>query len=258
MKLVWSKTGDQLDVDVENQQFVDHWFDQMSSAGVTTLYKLKTFHKIIDHNAIPLLHAIELVNTYLEKFKIDKFKTYTLEDMSLYATLNEIHNHWTYLCAEKKMWMFFSNNAPSVLAEFDYINNGSHNIEKIKVVQYSSNWRAPNKFGTSVLSFGKWNVSMFYQDLGKSHYHKWLAFDTNFSKNDTSNYKDITGTLEFYLGRAYKDEPPKSYVDFCMAHNIEVVGNVLPIGNFKDVDKARKMFYTNSNIEQNYIQINKE
>ena len=134
MKLVWSKTGDQLDVDVENQQFVDHWFDQMSSAGVTTLYKLKTFHKIIYHNAIPLLHAIELVNTYLEKFKIDKFKTYTLEDMSLYATLNEIHNHWTYLCAEKKMWMFFSNNAPSVLAEFDYINNGSHNIEKIKVV----------------------------------------------------------------------------------------------------------------------------
>ena len=68
MKLVWSKTGDQLDVDVENQQFVDHWFDQMSSAGVTTLYKLKTFHKIIDHNAIPLLHAIELVNTYLEIF----------------------------------------------------------------------------------------------------------------------------------------------------------------------------------------------
>ena len=26
---------------------------------------IDTFHKIIDHNAIPLLHAIELVNTYL-------------------------------------------------------------------------------------------------------------------------------------------------------------------------------------------------
>lgn len=258
MKLFWAKTGDSLSIDIENQEFVEYWLDQIFQDGATKLYETTVFRESIDINAVKLIHAINTVNTYLEKFKLDKFKNYAIEDISQYVVLNEVHNYYTYLCAEKKMETFFSNNMPAVLEEFNYINVGSHNIEKIKTVQYSSDWRSTNKFGSSVLAFGKWNVSMFYEDLGKSHYHKWLNFDTNFSKNDTSNYVDLTGTLEFHLGRAYSTEAPKDYADFCNKNSIELVGNVLPIGNFKDVDKARKMFYTNSSVEHNYIQIDKD
>ena len=258
MKLFWAKTGDFLSIDIENQEFVEYWLDQIFQASATKLYETTSFCKRIDTSAVKLLHAIDTVNLYLEKFKLDKFKNYTHEDISQYVTLNEVHNYWTYLCAEKKMGIFFSKNMPDALDEFNYINVGSHTIEKIKTVHYSSNWRSANKFDTNALAFGIWNVSMFYEDLGKSHYHKWLNFDTNFSKNDTSNYVDLTGTLEFHLGRAYSTEAPKDYADFCNKNSIELVGNVLPIGNFKDVDKARKMFYTNSSVEHNYIQIDKD
>jgi hypothetical protein len=262
MKIYWSKSGDELTIDVVNQELVNHWYNSLPNDTLTLI--TKPLHKTIDPLAVDLYAKIQLVNQHLEQFKIEKFsETISFNELIKHTSLNRLHSHWTYLSEKKKCTTLFSKLSLAALPAFLAINDLVHAIEKVNSVAYSvdnySIWQTPNTFGNSILDFGLWNVCLGYSNLGKTYYDKWASYDTNFVDHDTNNYTHLGGILHFQLVRPHKQVLPVDYINFCNENQIEPLGNVVPIGNFKEeLDNAKEIFYNNSKIENNYIQLNKD
>ena len=265
MQIFWSKTGDTVSVEEDNHELVDYWLNSLSADSKKQFHPIYThFPTQIDQNVEKLLNNISIINPYLEKFKIDTFVAPTsVAEIIASRTLNDFHRHWTFLAEKQNIVSLFSKLYPSELKTFLDINNLIHAIEKNNLLAFSVDgynlWRTKNIFGNSILKFGSWNVILGFANLGKTYYDKWWLYDTNFVDHDTNNYTNFGGILEIHLSRPYIENPPQQYLTFCKENQIEPLGNVVPIGNFKEeIDKAKEIFYNNSKIENNYIQLEKD
>lgn len=256
MKLVWTSTGDTLSIGVEDSKVIDYWFGQIKLSDANSFQLI--------HSGIPNSHQfdelrtnLEFVNNILAKFKIDPLMDHTADWVNQ-DNLNLLHEKWVKLHHKHKIIELLSKFPNDAVRKFNDINSLIHKIESPAQVSYINDtktvWQTTNPFNPDILKFGRWQVELHYQNLGRSTYEKWANFDNNLVDTDTNNFTQLGGEVCFNLGRPYSTPAPYEYVKFCYDNDVKPYGNKLPIGNFNEsITTIKHVFIKNVGIENNRI-----
>jgi hypothetical protein len=114
----------------------------------------------------------------------------------------------------------------------------------------------PNHFGTSILGFDFCNVSIPYNNLGRSTWEKWQN-DDRVDDSDTNNFNEIYTNLKLNVSQVKKISAPYEYQIWCDQHKMPCVGGHIPLANLDKLNdnllQYRQLFYKNSLIENNFI-----
>jgi hypothetical protein len=254
MKLVWSQTGDSLDLDLDNPVVAEYWVDQLTrdqkNQFVCTEVNIPNTQELVD--------ALTAVNAVLEKIKLDPLMDPACDWINQ-DNLNILHERWVKIQYKHKNIVNLISKFPNnVIEQFHNVNLLIHKIENPIKASYINDqrvtWQTPNIFGPEIAKFGVWQAEIHYQNLGRSNYEKWKNYDSNLIDTDTNNFTHIGGLVYFNIGHPVLQSPPANYVEYCQQHNISPYGNKLPLGNFKiSITDLRHIFNKNVNIKNNTI-----
>ena len=257
MNLIWSQTGDSLELDLVNPIVIDHWVEQLNRAQKNQFTCINA--AIIDTQS--LSDALIEVNKILEKIRLYPLMD-TNSDWLDQNNLNILHKRWVKLQHKYKDIVNLISKFPNnVIKQFHDVNKLIHKIENDINISYindqNNTWQTPNIFGPDVSTFGIWHAEIHYQNLGRSTFEKWKNYDNNIIDSDTNNFTHIGGLVHFNITRPMLLSPPINYIEYCQQHNISPYGNKLPLGNFKiSITELRHIFKKNVNIKNNTITFN--
>lgn len=260
MKLIFTSTGDYIDIVYDNSVLAEFWINEINKDNVNS-FNLK--------DPVPLPKLDELTNNLIEvnlilaKFNIDDLTTIETNWHDQY-NLNVLHERWVKLQHKHRNIVELLAKLPNnIVKKFHDINIQIHQIESTSMYTYENElrpgiiWQVKNPFDTSILKSGKWNVELHYQNLGRSLYDKWKNFDNNIFDEDTNNFTHIGGRVIINLDRPYTVGLPNEYIEYCSQHNTTPIADILPLGNFLNIEenltKIRQVIYRNINDKNNRI-----
>ena len=256
MKLIFDTTGDQIDVDVINPNFVEFWLDNINDND----NKLS----LIDHDIkfelqSDLKNNLKKTNQILAKFAIQPLMD-PEEDWYDQHNLNILHEKWVklqhnYPSVVNALTML----GDSIVKDFYNINMLIHSIESKKSIVYEkfnnnkTTWQRVNNFSTDILSNGSWNIEIGYQNLGRSLFEKWSNLDDNVNDEDTNNFTHFGSRVIINISRPFVSPLPTEYLSYCDKNGVAPINPILPMGNFKNYQKnlkeIRHVIYRN--VQQN-------
>lgn len=258
MILVWEKTGDSLEIKVDNHQLVEYWVSELDRTDKKT-FDFVSSTLPDDSVTTQLADCLESSNQILERFGIEPLMDSKL-DWFNQDNLNVLHSRWVKVINQhpKLCEVLHKIADKSIEQKFHDVNILIHKIEFKSLVEYTNSkdvtWQAKNIFGSEISKFGQWQIELHYQNLGRSTYEKWYNYDCNIDDSDTNNFTHIGGLVYFNLCRPITLQPPVEYINYCAENNIIPYGNKLPIGNFvEDITTLRHVFKRNVNTENNRI-----
>lgn len=257
MILVWEKTGDSLEIVVDNHQLVEYWLNALSGTNKNSFDFIQS-SRSINSKIDMLVDCLESSNQILSKFKIDPLMNSSVDWLDQ-NNLNILHEKWVKLQHKYKIVEVLSRLPDrSFEKKFHDVNHLIHQIESRVRIDYindlKNTWQVDNIFGPNIAKFGQWQIELHYQNLGRSNYEKWNNYDNNIIDSDTNNFTHIGGLVYFNLCRPHNSQPPLEYVKYCRDNNLTPYGNKLPIGNFKvDITTLRHTFQRNVSIENNRL-----
>jgi hypothetical protein len=253
-KLRWTQTHDVIELAVVDHKVYEYFVEQLNTND-------------LNHYTMPDLGYASLSQELQQRFtRIQSFVQSRLNltdfdiefDPSNQDDLNRLHSQWVKL---HQRFPNIATVADRVLpGDLTAINKLIHTIEEsaltLKADSLDPNYKMPNLFGTTVLGFGIYNISIAYNNLGRSTWQKWQNNDTTID-TDLNNFSELYTTLRFYVGRSETQEPPIEYRAWCNQHGLPCVGNRMPLANFDKLDENilqyRQLFYKNSLVENNFI-----
>lgn len=252
-KIVFSKTGDYINIVVENKELLEYWLSELKRTN-KDIFKLQS--STFSDNT-ELSKNVITVNSILSKFKIEPFPDSTNNWLDQ-SELNRLHEQWV------KMQHLYPNivnllrKIPKGLENFNRINTLIHKIEKKVEIEYINDtelvWQTKNIFGPGIAKLGMWNIQISHQNLGRTTFSKWQNYDDNVVDQDTNNYTHLGGLIQINLARPYTVNFPIEYLKWCEKFKITPYGQLLPIGNFDlDITTSRILFHKNVGIENNTI-----
>lgn len=252
MKISWTVTGDSLDFQPLHREFAIYYIKHFQ----------KPFHLTASEFRIDsfkdLRECLANTNLFLERFRLPLFDIPS--DLHSRNVLNALHESWVKLQIKHPNLSTIAQKISRKCKEdLDGINHLIHEIEASFVFEYCSYDltvdQIPNTFGKDILRNGKFNITVHYDNLGRSTFDKWRQNDENIFDIDTNDYKMIGGKLIFDLNKSYEIPLPSDYVAFCERLKIDPIPDMLPLGNFddKDIDTARELFLRNHRVEDNTI-----
>lgn len=254
MKLLWSQTGDSLEIDLINPEVIEYWFSQINRDQKNQF----TCVQATFPDTQLLVDTLDAVNTVLGKIKLPPLMDSNL-DWNNQNNLNSLHERWVKLQHTHKNIVNLLLKMPdSIVEKFYAVNMLLHQTEKKITIDYKNSpnivWQTPNIFGPEILKFGIYQAELKYQNLGRSSYEKWKNYDNNIEDTDTNNFTHIGGLVRFNIVHPIEQNPPINYIEYCQQHNIRPYGDKLPLGNFKiSITELRHLFKKNVNIENNTI-----
>jgi len=260
MKLIFTSSGDYIEIGYDNASFAEFWIDEINKDNVN-LFSLKD--PVILPNFEKLTNNLTEINKILSKFGITDLTNIDTNWYNQY-NLNVLHERWVKLQHKHHNIVQLLSKFPnSILKKFHDINTQIHQIENTSVITYENGlnpniiWQIENPFGTCILKSGRWNVELYYQNLGRSLYEKWRNFDNNIFDEDTNNFTHIGGSVIINLGRPYTVALPNEYIEYCSQHNTNPIADTLPLGNFLNIEEnltqIRQVVYRNTRDENNKI-----
>ena len=84
-----------------------------------------------------------------------------------------------------------------------------------------------------VLTLNKYQISIHYDNLGRDTYNQWYV-DSE-PDSETNNFNIVTTrAVDILLEKFYTVTTPPEYQTWCQQHKLPVLGNILPIGNFRN------------------------
>lgn len=252
MKIYWQLTGDSIDFYPIHEEFSRYYVEsfQKPFSFLYSNFNLNFFTK--------LQESIRNTNEFLSKFKIEQFQDFdNLHDQEV---LNRLHEKWVKLHLQyPNLGLLAWQTSRKCKESLDNINHCIHNIEHSFNFDYCTYDlvvdQVDNIFGDEILNYGRFNIVVNYDNLGRSTFDKWMYNDNNITDIDTNDYREIGGMLTFNIKKSYTIPLPNEYIEFCKSKNIKALPDMLPLGNFKteDLTSIRKLFITNSQIENNPI-----
>lgn len=258
MQLVWSTSGDSIDIEIANKQLIDYWFEQLTAA------KNNNFNLVansINHDALTQLSiTLTEINRLISKIGITDFKEFENQNLIDQTILNRLHETWVKSHYTHPKLVKFIVLADK-LKEWNDINSLIHTIETSFNISYTNSsklsWQVLNPFGPDILTSDVYQIELEFQNLGRSTWDKWKNFDNNIHDLDTNNFTHIGGQVDIKLIRPMQSTLPLEYIKWCADHQTPAYGYRLPIGNFKDykekLTKIRQLFVKNTQHEDNRI-----
>lgn len=172
--------------------------------------------------------------------------------------LNHLHSQWVKLHQQYPNIATVASHV--VPGDLPAINKLIHAIEEstlnLEAVSPNPNFTMHNRWGTRALRFGVYNISIAYNNLGRSSWQKWQHNDSTID-TDLNNFSELYTTLQFKVARHETRSAPKEYQAWCDQYDLPCVGSQMPLANFDKLDENllyyRQLFYKNSLIENNFI-----
>lgn len=254
MKLIWTKTGDQLDIDVSHPELAEHWFEQLPSHS----FKIKNDR--FPYDAIQRLRTvlIEINELLISKFRIRIFDYGEFKlDQNF---LNKVHRDWATVQQQNpNLTKVLDSMGDKHLEKFYDINDVFHDIEtgcKIEYVEQSSDtlfkYQMPGiKNPERFLVHGRSQLELQYWSIGRDDYDAWshgddVAFIDNFTQ--------LPFAFEVYLNKPFVAPFPETYVKWMQDRNRTPVGSHMQLGNFKgytdSVADLYEIFIKNNKVDQ--------
>jgi hypothetical protein len=253
-KLRWTQTHDAIELAVVDHSVYKYFVEQLNTNALNQYTVSDLGYASLSqelHQRFGRIQSFVQSRLYLTDFDIDI-------DPSNHDDLNHLHWQWVKL---HQRFPNIATVADSVFpGDLAAINKLIHAIEEsilnFEAVSLDPNYKMPNVFGTNVLGFGVYNISVAYNNLGKSTWQKWQHNDT-IVDTDLNNFSELYTTLRLNVARHQTWAPPAEYQKWCNQHGLPCVGSQMPLANFDKLDENllqyRQLFYKNSLIENNFI-----
>ena len=253
-KLRWSKTHDAIELAVIDHNVYDYFVEQLNNRALNQ-------YTVSDLGYASLSQKLQQQFKNIQSFLQSRlhFSEFNIDlDSSDQQTLNYLHQQWVKL---HQKYPHIATICDRVLpGELQSINKLIHAIEEvlqgIEITTAQPNCIIPNRFGTEALRFGTYNISIAYNNLGRSSYNKWQHDDRSID-TDTNNFNELYTTLRLNVTRAIEYATPNKYQEWCNTYKIPCVGHQMPLANFDKLDdnllQYIQLFYKNILIEDNFI-----
>jgi hypothetical protein len=237
MKIVWSSTGDELNVVPTNQALAEYYINAIAPYNqfVCTEYGIDA------DKASRLIWALEDVNKFVTQHKIAP--AFAIGDPYDQRYLNELHRAWVkFSLATPKFVTLLRQKDPELVGHYRSINKLLHSIEKMFVQKWSNIENGdvhsvPNTF-PNALSHDIANVQIVFHDLGRNTFNKWANFDNDLDAEDTNDFVNLPVEIEINLCRPMSFQPPANYVEWCTAHGItNPPGRWMNLGNIANLEE---------------------
>jgi hypothetical protein len=251
--LVWTVTGDTIPLDPVHEVY-DYFVEQLNVGNLNR-------YLMPDLGVATLGDELQTKVTAVRNFLQTKLRSSAFDfelDPTNQVHLNALHRQWVKVHQQyPQIGQLFDTQIPGAL---DRINKVIHAIEDstafCKLLGPNASTRFTNPFGASALKYGTYNLTVSFDNLGRTSWQKWLNNDTEFD-SDTNNFDELYTTLIVRIVPPATQTAPLEYQQWCNHYNIPCTGNQLVLANFDNVVenllKYKQVFYQNSLIENNFI-----
>lgn len=253
-RLRWTQTHDVIDLEVVDHSVYNYFVEQLNSQSLNQYTVLNLRYDFLSQR-------LQQCFGHIQSFVQDRLRLTNFDfelDTSDQDSLNYLHSQWV------KLHQLYPNIG--VLAdqifpdEMAAINKLVHDIEestqKLAAISTDPNYTMANPFGTQALGFGTYNISIAYNNLGRTTWQKWQNNDTT-NDTDLNNFSELYTTLRINVSPTEKRSASEQYQSWCNRNKLPCVGNQMPLANFDNTQenllKYRQLFYKNSLIENNFI-----
>lgn len=242
MKLVWNKTGDELKLEVLNQNLFYSWLDFVNLKNVNTFYCSRETIQDLYIVSKDLRDSLKGVNALLKKTK----RSLPESEISYSQPyLNLLHRQWVELQIDIPGIKSFLELAEAGSSkEFDLVNDLIHAIEhRTKFPFFASSYQEfdnPYLDEIAEMTSQPGHIFLSYKNLGRTCWQKYSIGDNDFKNRDTNNW-DILGTdIVIDLVPLREFVLPKDYIDKCKQQGVPAVGLELPLAKFSEpIDWSR-------------------
>jgi len=253
-KLCWTQTHDVIELAVIDHDVYEYFVEQLNAHSLNQYTVSNLWYASLSQELQTRFRRIQsFVHNRLQLTDFDfEFDPGNQDD------LNHLHSQWVKLHQRfPNIDLLADAVSPGDMAA---INKLVHAVEestqKLKATTPNPTYTMPNPFGTQVLAFGVYNISVAYNNLGRTTWQKWQHNDPT-TDTDHNDFAEIYTTLRLNVGRHEKRTAPLEYQAWCDQHNLPCVGSQMPLANFDKLDHNllyyRQLFYKNSLIENNFI-----
>jgi hypothetical protein len=253
-KLRWSQTHDVIELEVIDHDVYDYFVEQLNAQGINRYTVSNLEYASLSQELQTRFQRIQsFVQTRLKLTDFD-FEL----DPSNQNDLNHLHSQWVKLHQRFPNIELIANTVfPGDMAAINkLIHAVEESAQKLEAMTSDTNYTMPNKFGTKVLAFGIYNISVAYNNLGRSTWQKWQHNDPT-DDTDRNDFAEIYTTLRLNVGQHETRVAPPEYQAWCNQHNLPCVGGQMPLANFDKLGsnllQYRQLFYKNSLVENNFI-----
>lgn len=253
-RLRWTQTHDAIELEVIDHCVYEYFVEQLNSQNINQYTVLSLEYASLSQELQQRFGRIKsFVQSQLRLTDFD-FEL----DPSNQDDLNHLHRQWVKLHQQFPNIATIANHV--LPGDLDAVNKLIHAIEEstlaLEAISLDTNYTMPNHFSAETLGFGVYNVSIAYNNLGRSTWQKWQNSDTTID-TDLNNFADLYTTLRLNVGRTRTGNPPAEYQTWCEQHGLPCVGSQMPLANFDKLDENllqyRQLFYKNSLVENNFI-----
>lgn len=253
-KIVWEKTGDEIKFSPLSPDLLIYYIENLNRDGVNSFRMSKTQFDVSQVEYLrQCLRAVKQVSDKIP-FLIDDWDG----DLFDQQYLNKLHRQWVQTGIRYPSIPLLLRKMNGLDKAYRDINSILHVVESSfygEFKNYSDDpYQLENIFGTSLLDFNQSNITIGFDNLGRSSWDKFCHFDNNINDEDTNDFKKISGLLEVNLKRPRSYTPPIEYVEWCRKYNVPIVGQSLNVGNIINLEEKitdiRNIFVRNVN-EQN-------
>lgn len=247
MKLVWSKTGDEVELEVLNRDLFYYWQEKTGAQPYSCVPDLIADITII---AKDLNEYTNSINRLLSKS--GRQLPVTESVVWAQAHLNLLHKRWVEIQQEVPGIKTFLELAQAGSSRsFDQINEMIHAIEhRTKFPFRADSYKElANPFMDQIeeMSNQQGHLFLSYKNLGRTCWHKYVNGEDTFKDSDTNNWDTLTTDIVFDLSPIRPAGLPKDYVDLCRKQGVPAVGLELPLARIKDPkwDRLKTIFRKN-------------
>jgi hypothetical protein len=253
-KLRWTQTHDAIELAVVDHSVYKYFVEQLNTNALNQ-------YTVSDLGYVSLSQELQQRFDRVQSFVHNRLHLTDFDiefDPSNQDDLNHLHRLWV------KLHQRFPNIASvadhALPGDFTAINKLIHAIEEstlnFEAVSPDPNYIMLNRFGTKALGFGSYNISIAYNNLGRSTWQKWQHNDKTID-TDLNNFSELYTTLHLKVVQHETRSVPKEYQTWCEQNGLPCVGSQMPLANFDKLDENllqyRQLFYKNSLIENNFI-----
>ena len=250
-KLIWTATGDTIDLVLENHQVYEYFLSNLNARGLNRYPMVGLRLASLSEE---LLEKLKKLQTFVKtQLKLDLFDFDF--DPSKQQDLNTLHRAWVKLHIKyPNIGVVFDKST------LDRINELVHWIEE-RSQNFCVSTGDPktcfhNPFGTSILNHGIWNLCIDFENPGRLTYNKWRNGDT-VNDVDTNDFQEMYTQLRIRVRPSEPYQLPVEYQNWCRQYGFECVGRRLPLANFDNMEenllKYRQLVFNNALVENNFI-----
>jgi hypothetical protein len=254
-KLIWENSGDELTFVPTFPDLLEYYVEQLAVKDANQFECSRS--RFSPDKVTTLENNLALCAPLADRvpFEITEWSGDVIDQ----DFLNKLHRDWVKTGLKYPTLPLLLRSLKGLDTNYREINLNLHALESSFVFEFvnyeKDQFQVENIFGTDVIGFDQANLTLGFDNLGRSSWDKFKWFDGNAVDSDTNNYQMLSGLVELNLNRPMRQTAPPEYTAWCQEHGVGVTGASISLGNIVDLEKnltsIRKILIRNTNEQSN-------